>query len=128
MEDISFSGGGRISLKIQILVRDGMRIHRLVQDDPGDAAPAVRTIRVGDSIVAMMQPDVLGPNLERVWSLTRGSEQLVSYRETLQILLSKAERARLVAFAIGTMGLLLLSYAFALRIRRGAWYHVSESR
>ena len=42
-----------------------------------------------------MKPDVFGRHLERVWSLTHGSEQLLSYRETLQILLRR-QKARAV--------------------------------
>lgn len=121
VEDISHGGGGKAPKTIQTLVRDGTRIHRLVQDDPGDALPAVRTIRIGDSVVAMTKPDPLGRDLERVWSLSRGNEQLLSYTESRQILLAKAGRAQRVAFGFGALAALLLGCAFVLRVRRGAW-------
>jgi hypothetical protein len=121
VEDVSHSGGGKSPRAIQILLRDGTRIHRLAQDDPGDAAPTVRTIRVGDFLVAMVKPDLLGRDMERVWAIRRGDEQLLSYTETLHLMLTKAERSQRIAFVLGALAVLLSGGAFVLRVRHGAW-------
>jgi hypothetical protein len=127
VEQIYHSNLPRTGLKIHIFVREGTGVHHLTQDDPGYTVPAMQTIRTGDSVVALTKPDSLGRDLEWLWSLKRGNEELLSYAQTLHIVLSKAERVRLVAYGMGVLSALLFVCGIALRKLFGAWRGIPGS-
>jgi len=121
VEQVSHVIGPKVGRKIQITVREGTHLHHITQDDPSDALPAMKTIRLGDSIVALTAPDSLGRDLEWLWGLRRADQELLSYRDVLDIKQAKAQRAQPVAYSAAVLSALLLGCAFILRRHFGRW-------
>jgi hypothetical protein len=121
IESIEHTDRPKAGLKIQIYVRDGERLHHLTQDDFSYAIPAIQTLRVGDTIAALVKHDSLGRNLDWVWEINRGDEQVLSYSETFNFLADEAARTRPLAYGAGVLSGLLLIIGVFLRRRFGAW-------
>jgi hypothetical protein len=115
----------KAGIKIHITVRDGENFHHLTQDDPSYAVPAMQTVRVGDFVVALVKADSLGRDIEWLWALQRGDEQLLSYEQTLSVVTQRGHRALEVSVGAATLSAILLVCSVALRRHFGAWRSAS---
>jgi hypothetical protein len=115
----------KAGMKIHMTVRDGGNLHHLTQDDPGYAVPVTQTVRLGDVVVALVKVDPFGRDIEWLWALQRGDEQLLSYDQTLSVVTRKAHRARQVAIGAAALSAILLGCSVALRRHFGAWRNAS---
>jgi hypothetical protein len=115
----------KAGIKIHITVRDGGNFHHLTQDDPSYAVPAMQTVRVGDFVVASVKAASLGRDIEWLWALRRGDEQLLSYDQTLAVVMQRGHRELQVAVGAAALSAILLVFSVALRRHFGAWRSAS---
>jgi hypothetical protein len=118
----------KAGIKIHMDVRDRGSLHHLTQDDPSYAVPAMQTVRVGDSVVALVKVDSFGRDIEWLWALQRGDEQLLSYDQTLSVATREAHRALSVAVGAAVLSAILLVCSVVLRRHFGAWSSASQGR
>ena len=128
VEQLWHSRLAKAGIKIHMTVRDGDNAHHLTQDDPSHAVPAMQTVKVGDFVVALVKADSLGRDIEWLWALQRGDEQLLSYDQTLSVVSQRAHRALQVAVGAATLSAILLVCGVALRRHFGAWRSASYAR
>ena len=92
---------------IHIYLGKGSSSHHLIQDDLSWKAPGLSDVRVGESVVAYVDPD---PLLNRywLWGLERYGKPLLSYQEVLTEKLRWYENARPLAYMMLGSGIILL--------------------
>ena len=118
----------KAGIKIHMDVRDRGNLHHLTQDDPSYAVPAMQAVRVGDSVVALVKVDSFGRDIEWLWALQRGDEQLLSYDQTLLVVSQRAHRTLQVAVGAAVLSAILLVCSVVLRRHFGAWRSASSVR
>src|SRR5215475_6685066 len=72
--------------KLHIWVRDENQVHHLTQEDLSCDAPALRSLRAGDKVTALVRRDFFGRDLEWVWEVQRDGETILSYDQTQALL------------------------------------------
>lgn len=104
--------------QIHIDIREGKSIYHLTQDDFGRDATGMRRVRVGDSVIAYVQPDFL-MNRHWLWGLEREGQTLISYQEVLREKQRFATHLDSIAYGSVAVGAIFLLVGGLLRWRYG---------
>lgn len=121
VQSASSTVSGKARRKLHIFVWDGNRLHHLTQDDLFYEVPALRGLRAGDSVAALVRRDSFGRNLEWVWEVQRDGVTILSYEQTQRFLEREEERMQVIARWAGALSIGLFVVAILLRIHFGAW-------
>ncbi len=121
VRDMSRTDLPKASPKLNIFVQDSTRVHHLTQDDLSSEVPALRGLRAGDSVVALVRRDFFGRNLEWVWEVQRGGVTILSYDQTQRFLERAKERMQNIALWAGILSIGTFGVGIVLRMRFGAW-------
>lgn len=124
VEGFSRTTRSKTGRKIHLYVRDEDRIHHLTQDNLTWAVPKLRDLRVGDEISALVKPDFMCADLEWLWEIRRGNENILTYEETLHYFQRQTERMRPAGHAAAGAALFLLATGGLLRLYFGTWFSV----
>jgi hypothetical protein len=111
--------GGKTTPRLDIFVRCSDRLHHLTEDDLTKDVPALKALRQGDLITAMVQS---GRDLDLLWELRRNGTMLLSVEETTQYFEHRKARDLRIASAIALLSVALLTLGVVLRRYFGAWY------
>jgi hypothetical protein len=106
---------------LHILVDANNRRHHLLQEDLSCCVPGVLSLRDGDAVRALSQPDVLGRNLEWVWELECRGRMLFSYDDVLRFKIARGERLKPMTYGCGVVAVAAAGLGGLLRYRRGTW-------
>ena len=128
VESVSRTISGKAGRKLHILLNDGSRVHHLTQDDLSADVPALRSLRPGDNVTALVKSDSLGRDLEWVWELQRDSVTILSYERMREFVEPNRERSLKISRWTGALSVALFFVAILLRLRFGAWRESSVSR
>jgi len=121
VQDMSRTDPPKTSPKLHILLKTGNRLHHLIQNDLSYDVPAVRSLRVGDNVTALVRRDFFGRNLEWVWEVQRDGVTILSYDQTQRFLEHARERTQGIACWAGILSIGIFAVAIVLRMHFGAW-------
>lgn len=116
---VSHTHGGKTTPKLDVFVRGSDGLHHLTEDDLTEDVPALKALRQGDLITAMVQP---GRDLDSLWELRRNGVTLLSVEDTTQYLKRRSARSLRFASAAALLAVALLILGVVLRSYFGAWY------
>lgn len=121
IESVTLTHPQKSGPKLNIFVRDGSAVHQLSQDDLRQEVPELATLRVGDHVTALANPDFFGRPIDWLWELRRGDTLVVSYDATLAHFDRSVSRRQIMTVSLGLIGFCLLAIGIALRLHFGAW-------
>lgn len=121
VQDMSRTNLSRAGPKLHIFVQNSSGLHHLTQDDLSHEVPALRSLRAGDNVTALVRHDFLGRNLEWVWEVQRDGVTILSYDQTQGFLEQTRERMQTIALWAGVLSMGTFIVAILLRMRFGAW-------
>lgn len=121
VQDMSRTNLSKAGPKLHIFVQDSNGLHHLTQDDMSCEVPALRSLRAGDNVTALVRRDFLGRNLEWVWEVQRDGVTILTYDQTQEFLEQTRERMQAIALWAGVLSIGTFMVAIFLRMRFGAW-------
>jgi hypothetical protein len=121
VQDTSRTNFPKAGPKLHIFVQDSDRLHHLTQDDLSYKVPALRNLRAGDNVTALVRRDFFGRNFEWVWEVQRDGVTILSYDQTQGFLEHRMERMQAIALWAGVLSIGTSMVAIFLRMRFGAW-------
>jgi len=121
VQDMSRTDPPKAGPKLHIFVQDSNRVHHLTQHDLSYEVPALRRLRPGDNVTALVRRDFLGRNLEWVWEVQRDGVTILSYDQTQGFLERTKEQMQAIALWAGVLSIGTFMVAIFLRMRFGAW-------
>ncbi|HEV2616891.1 MAG TPA: hypothetical protein VGU63_09820 [Candidatus Acidoferrales bacterium] len=121
VQSVSHTNAAKVRTKLNLFARDGDRVHDLTQDDLSYDVPALRSLRPGDNVSALVRHDLLGRDLEWIWELQRDGITILSYEQTRKFLEGERSLSLAIARWSGALSIALLLAGLFLRIRLGAW-------
>jgi hypothetical protein len=121
VQDSSRTDLPKAGRKLHILVQHSNRVYHLTQDDLSYEVPALRSLRPGDNVTALVRHDFLGRDLEWVWEVQRDGVTILSYDQTQRFLEQIKEQMQAIALWAGVLSIGTFVLGIFLRMRFGAW-------
>lgn len=121
LQNISRTSSGKGGTKLNISVWDGNRLRHLTQDDLFYDVPALRSLRAGDNVTALVRRDFFGRDLEWVWEVQCDGRTILSYEQTQGFLEQQRKQMEVIALWAGMFAIGLFVLSVLLRIHFGVW-------
>lgn len=107
----------RSSCLLNIYLEQPTGYLHLVQDDPSNLVPAIRSLQDGDSVVAFAARDWFDSQLLVLWELGRGNEKLLTYAQTLRVLSDGGTERSPLSYAASVVSFLMFFAAIFFHMR-----------
>lgn len=112
-------GRGGVRAHVQVITPTGLRY--LSQSYSPRLNGGMLGVRHGDIVTALVKPDIMARSNDAIWELQRGSETLVTYAQTREILEEENSTAHFMSWAGVAAAFGFLALGVFQRRKYGVW-------